>query len=125
MKTKRKSLNKNDENKKKNNEDLSKKKLVEGEKPLNKRNSNGKRFEIEILWFDEFFYSFFFYLKEQEEEWARQESLRIKQQEEEEAAKKAALQQHPLPEADQNRYDLPPEVCLVNSTNLSKEGLWF
>ena len=54
MKTKRKSPNKNDENKKKNNnkknnEDLSKKKLVEGEKPLNKRNSNGKRFEIAIL----------------------------------------------------------------------------
>ena len=50
----------------------------------------------------------------QEEEWARQEALRIQQQEDEEAAKRAALQ--PPPASDQ-RYDLPPEVCLSFITN--------
>ena len=51
----------------------------------------------------------YFYIRLQEEEWARQEALRIQQQEDEEAAKRAALQ--PPPASDQ-RYDLPPEVCM-------------
>ena len=55
----------------------------------------------------------------QEEEWARQEALRIQQQEDEEAAKRAALQ--PPPASDQ-RYDLPPEVCMLYITNYEYYG---
>ena len=52
----------------------------------------------------------YFYIRLQEEEWARQEALRIQQQEDEEAAKRAALQ----PPTSNERYDLPPEVCIHN-----------
>ena len=54
----------------------------------------------------------------QEEEWARQEALRIQQQEDEEAAKRAALQ--PPPASDQ-RYDLPPEVCVIGYMRRRKQ----